>query len=130
MVGNYSKKPNSSNGRRAAGRGTNQEKDSVTDHVTDHVTGKETGNVTGKETGNVTGKVMKLILTIKGDTKTREEIMDILQLKGSGNFREGYLYPALSEGYVAKLYPDAVSRTDQAYYLTPKGLELLKKLSI
>lgn len=94
------------------------------ENVTGNVTGMETGNVTG----NVTGKVMKLILTIKGDTKTREEIMNVLQLKGSGNFREGYLYPALSEGYVAKLYPDAVSRTDQAYYLTAKGLELLKKL--
>ncbi len=58
----------------------------ATDHVTDHVT----GNVTGKETGNVTGKVKKLILAVRGDTKTREEIMHILQLKGSGNFREGF----------------------------------------
>ena len=100
-------------------------KGNETGKVTDHVT----GNVTGKETGNVTGKVIKLILAVRGDTKTREEIMHILQLKGSGNFREGYLYPALSEGYIAKLYPDAVSRTDQAYYLTPKGLESLKKLT-
>jgi predicted HTH transcriptional regulator len=99
--------------------------ENVTGNVTDHVT----GNVTGNETGNVTGKVNKLILAVRGDTKTREEIMHVLQLKGSGNFREGYLYPALSEGYIAKLYPDAVSRTDQAYYLTPKGLELLKKLN-
>ena len=81
----------------------------MTDHVTDHV--------------------KRLILTLRGDTKTRDEIMEIMGLKHRGNLRDLYLAPAISDGYVNRLYPDAVRRTDQAYYLTPKGLELLKKLT-
>ena len=50
-------------------------------------------------------------------------------LKHRGNLRDLYLAPAIFDGYINRLYPDAVSRTDQAYYLTPKGLELLKKLT-
>ena len=81
----------------------------MTDHVTDHV--------------------KRLILALRGDTKTREEIMETMGLKHRGNLRDLYLAPAISDGYVNRLYPDAVSKTDQAYYLTPKGLELLKKLT-
>ena len=50
-------------------------------------------------------------------------------LKNRGNLRNVYLKPAIADGYVAMLYPDAAKRTDQAYYLTPKGLELLTKIN-
>lgn len=62
----------------------------MADHVTDHVTGNETGN----ETGNVNDHMKKLILAIRGDTKTRDEIMNSIGLKHRGNFRATYLYPA------------------------------------
>ena len=80
----------------------------MTDHVTDHV--------------------KKLILVIRGDTLTRDEIMDGLGLKNRGNLRDSYIKPAVSAGYVTMLYPDALRRTDQAYYLTKKGLELYTAL--
>ena len=51
-----------------------------------------------------------------------------LELKGSGNFRAAYLYPAIEQGYVSHLYPNSAKRRDQAYYLTPKGLELFASL--
>ena len=79
------------------------------------------GNVAGNETGNV----KRLILSIGSETLTREEIMKRLGLKGSGNFRAAYLYPALEKGYVSKLYPESEKRRDQAYYLTEKGIRLL-----
>ena len=82
--------------------------DHVTDHVTDHV--------------------KKLILTIRGDTKTRVEIMNSMGLKNRGNLRDNYIKPAVSDGYVAMLYPNAPKRTDQAYYLTEKGLKLFALL--
>ena len=82
----------------------------------------------GQVTDHVTDHVKKLILAIGGDTKTRDEIMNMLRLKHRGNLRDSYIKPAISEGYVAMLYPDAASRTDQAYYLTKKGLELLVTL--
>lgn len=87
-----------------------------------------TGNVAGNETGNVTGNVKRLLLGIGGGTLTRNEIMQILGLKGSGNFRAAYLYPAMKQGYISLLYPDSAKRRDQAYYLTEKGLELFALL--
>jgi len=54
--------------------------------------------------------------------------MQILGLKGSGNFRAAYLYPAMEQGYVSLLYPESAKRRDQAYYLTEKGLELFALL--
>ena len=87
-----------------------------------------TGQVTGNVTDHVTDHVKKLIMAIRGDTKTRDEIMNILGLKNCGNLRDSYIKPAMSAGYVSRLYPDSASRTDQAYYLTKKGLELLVTL--
>ena len=66
-----------------------------------------------------------MLLVIDGDTITREEIMQRLGLNGSGNFREAYLYPALEQGLVSKLYPESDKRRDQAYYLTEKGKTVL-----
>ena len=90
--------------------------------------GQDAGNDTGNETGNETGNVKRLLRVIGGETLTREEIMQRLGLKGSGNFREAYLYPALEQEYVSKLYPESDKRRDQAYHLTEKGLKLLAKL--
>ena len=89
----------------------------VTDHATDHAT------------DHVTDQVKRLILIIRGGTKTRDEIMTMMGLKHRGNLRDVYIKPAIAEGYVTMLYPDATKRTDQAYYLTAKGKELLKTLS-
>ena len=94
----------------------------------DDVTGQVTGNVTDHVTDHVTEHVKKLIMAIRSDTKTRDEIMNILGLKNRGNLRDNYIKPAMSAGYVSRLYPDSASRTDQAYYLTEKGLELLTTL--
>ena len=106
--------------------------------------GQETGHETGNEreqereherehekeheTEQVTKQVKKIILTIKGDTKSREEIMELLLLNGRRNFIENYLTPAIEAGLVTMLYPDMPKRKGQAYYLTAKGLELLRKL--
>lgn len=54
--------------------------------------------------------------------------MNMPGLKHRGNLRDNYIKPAISEGYVTMLYPDAASRTDHAYYLTDKRLELFASL--
>lgn len=91
-------------------------------------TGKVAGNVTGNVAGNVTGNVKRIVQVVGGGTLTRDEIMQRLGLRGSGNFRAAYLYPAIEQGYIAKLYPESDKRPDQAYYLTEKGLKLLAEL--
>ena len=68
-------------------------------------------------------------MTIRGDVKTRDEIMKLLNLRGRRNFIENYTSPALEQGYLSLRYPDSPNRPDQAYYLTPKGLELLTKIN-
>ena len=91
---------------------------------------KDAGQVVGQVAGQVAGQVKetirRLVLAIGGQTLTRKEIMEILSLKGRDNFRVNYLEPAMTDGYVAKLYPESDNRPDQAYYLTEKGKELLK----
>ena len=88
------------------------------------------GNVTGNDSGNVTGNVKRIVLVIGREKLKREEIMLRLGLKGSGNFRAAYLYPAIEQGYVLKLFPESDKRRDQAYYLSEKGLELLEVLKV
>ena len=90
--------------------------------------GNVAGQVTGNVTGNVAGNVKRIVLVVGGGTLTRDEIMPRLGLRGSGNFRATYLYPAIDQGYIAKLYPESDKRLDQAYYLTEKGLEVFSAL--
>lgn len=79
--------------------------------------------------GEVNPKLIKLIIAIHGDTLSLKQIMERLQLRGEDSFRKRYLLPAQEENYVAKLYPDAANSSKQRYYLTPKGIELLKQLT-
>ena len=95
--------------------------------------GKERGTERGTEKGNVellvNKKIARIVLAIRGDTKTAREIMEIMQLKGEDNFRKRYLHPSIDFGFVRSLYPEAYKRRDQAYYLTEKGLALYAEIS-
>ena len=90
-----------------------------------NVTGKATGNATGKEAGNVSDNVLTIIKAIGSDTLAMKEIMERLSLKGSGNFRQAYLYPAIEEGYILRTEPDKLKSPNQKYYLSDKGKALL-----
>ena len=93
---------------------------------TDHQNAHETDHQTAHEIDHMSEPIKRLIIAIKGDTKTREEIMNIMQLNHRENFRLTYLIPALETGYIAMLYPDNPRHKGQAYYLTQKGLDVLK----
>ncbi len=100
----------------------------VTGQVSGQVTGHETDHQTGHQIKSVSLQVQKLVKAVRGDTKTREEIMEILHLKGRDNFRSSYLTPAIKDGLLSSLYPDTPNHNAQAYYLTDKGLDLLETL--
>lgn len=103
---------------------------------TEQVEVEETGTVGGTVGGAVTGTVrgtvdetiVRIVLALRGDTKSVKEIMGAMGLKGEDNFRIRYLRPAQKQQYIAMLYPDSLHASNQAYYLTPKGLELLRNL--
>lgn len=75
------------------------------------------------------GNIIKIVLAIRGNTVSAEEIKKKMNLKGRTNFTNRYLHPSINLGYVSMLYPDAPKRRDQAYYLTEKGLALYAEIS-
>ena len=95
---------------------------------------KDTGKDAGKDTGNdaisinrLDLYVLKLLKVVGNKTLTVKEMMDMLDLKGSDNFRKKYLNPAIENGYMKLLYPDTPKKKGQAYYLTELGQVLLEK---
>ena len=90
---------------------------------------QERGKEGGEVRGEVDGKIKKVVLAVRGNTISANEIMKSLQLKGEDNFRKRYLVPSIDNGYIQMLYPDAPKRPDQAYYLTEKGLALYAEIS-
>ena len=53
----------------------------------------------GEVRGEVDGKIKKVILTIRGNTISANEIMKSLQLKGEDNFRKRYLVRYFSDNH-------------------------------
>ena len=74
------------------------------------------------------GNIIKIVLAIRGNTVSADEIKKKMNLKGRSSFTTRYLHPSINLGYVSMLYPDTPRRRDQAYYLTEKGLQLLSEL--
>lgn len=75
--------------------------------------------------GNVSDNILMIIKAIGSDTLAMEEIMERLSLKGSGNFRQAYLYPAIEGGYILRTEPNKLKSPNQKYYLSDKGKALL-----
>ena len=113
----------------------------VTNHVTDHVTGQVIGQVTDQvsahqsvhqsahQSAHQNNNIDKLISVVRGDTKSLAEISQIINIRHRGYLMDKYITPAIEAGYVTMLYPENPKRKGQAYYLTPKGLELLTKIN-
>lgn len=85
------------------------------DHDTDH------------DTDHVDELVRRLIMVISGP-KSRQELMDSLDLKHNPNFRDNYLHPAIDAGYIEMTKPDVLKSKKQLYRLTQKGIDLKKNL--
>ena len=61
---------------------------------------------------------------------SRKQILEALDLKHEGNFRENYLEPALKEGFIRMKYPDSPNHPKQRYLLTVIGQSLLKEMQM
>ena len=71
-------------------------------------------------------QVQRLINVIREDAYTVSDLLRLLHLKGRRNFLENYLNPAIKDGYVLRAYPDKPNHPNQRYYLSEKGLKLVK----
>ena len=114
----------------------------VTPPVTPPVTTPVTGEVTGEhvktdhdtdyDTDHDTDHVDKLtfrIVSLLINDMNRSELMNILGLKHSANFRENYLHPAIKQGLIEMTIPEKPKSKNQKYRLTEKGKKLKRKLN-
>ena len=53
--------------------------------------------------------------------KSRNELMEILQLKHNPTFRENYIEPAMVKGWIEMTVPDKPQSKKQRYRLTQAG---------
>ena len=71
-------------------------------------------------------QVQRLVNVIREDAYTVSDLLRLLHLTGRRNFVENYQKPAIEEGYVLRAYPDKPKHPNQRYYLSEKGLKLVK----
>lgn len=74
-------------------------------------------------TPQVTPQVGKLIAAMAGEM-SREQLQAALQLADRKSFRERYLQPALADGLIEYVLPDAPNSRLQRYRLTDQGLRV------
>lgn len=73
----------------------------------------------------VTPQVESLLAEIKNE-KSRDELMQNLNLKDRKNFLDGYLKPALELELIELTIPDKPTSSKQKYRLTAKGVDFIK----
>ena len=105
-------------GEQAGGQASGQAGDQPKEQAREQA--REQPGVQAKE------QVQRLVNVIREDAYTVSDLLRLLHLTGRRNFVENYLKPAIEEGYVLRAYPDKPKHPNQRYYLSEKGLKLVK----
>ncbi len=74
-------------------------------------------------------QIRKLIMCIGMDTIGMPELKARLGINTREYVRKNMIVPAIAGGFVARTLPDKLQSKSQAYYLTQKGLRLLRELT-
>ena len=76
-------------------------------------------------------RVFKLVLAVGKQVLPRRQLVADLGLrqKSRRNFSDNYLRPTYLKGYIDFAYPNSPNKPEQAYKLTPEGLELYSLLT-
>ena len=93
-----------------------------------HQNGHQTGHQTGHQIEYITRQIKDLVESLSEQSLSMQQLMQTLQKKGRDNFIVNYINPALSNGLIARLFPDNARQKGQKYYLTEKGKQLLKEI--
>lgn len=91
------------------------------------VSGIAGGIVDGIVDGIVSDPVMLLINAIGERAFGISELQTQLKIKSRRYIHEAMLTPAIEGGYILRSYPDKPSHPKQRYYLSEKGLKLIKR---
>ena len=84
------------------------------------------GQAGGQASGQVSDQVQALINTIRDKAYSISELQKRLDIKSRRYVREEMIMPAIESGYVLRSYPDKPKHPNQRYYLSEKGLKLVK----
>ena len=85
------------------------------------------GGVAGGIAGGMVSEPVKLLINTIGDRAFGiSELQTRMKIKSRRYIHEAMLTPALEGGYVLRSYPDKPSHPKQRYYLSEKGLKLVK----
>ena len=71
-------------------------------------------------------QVQRLVNVIREYSCTLSEILKRLHLQGRRYVYMSFIKPAIEGGYVLRAYPDKPNHPKQRYYLSEKGLKLVK----
>ena len=85
------------------------------------------GQASGTVSGTVSEPVQLLINTIRERAFGISDLQVRLKIKSRRYIHESMLTPAIEGGYVLRAYPEKPSHPQQRYYLSEKGLKLVKK---
>lgn len=80
----------------------------------------------GQAGGQPSGQVQILINCIRDRAFSIGELQERIGIKSRRYVREEMVIPAIDGGYVLRSYPDKPNHPKQRYYLSEKGLKLVK----
>ena len=88
--------------------------------------GISNGTSSDQVSGQVSGQVQTLIDTIRERAFSIIDLQKRLGIKSRRYVREEMIVPAIEGGYVLLAYPEKPNHPQQRYYLSEKGLKLVK----
>ncbi|MDG6224860.1 MAG: ATP-binding protein [Candidatus Thermoplasmatota archaeon] len=72
----------------------------------------------------------KMLFILYDKELSRDEIMEVIDLKDRKHFREIYLNPTIRSGFIEMTIPDKPNSPNQNYRLTSKGRSYLSKIEV
>ena len=96
------------------------------EQVSGQVSGQASGQVSGQPSGQPSDQVQVLINCIRDRVFSIGELQQRLGINSRRYVREEMVVPAIEGGYVLRSYPDKPNHPKQRYYLSEKGLKLVK----
>ena len=98
----------------------------VSEHAGEQVSEHAGGIVSGQASEQVNEQVQKLINIIRDNVLSMFDIQVRLRISSRSFVQMKLLNPAIEGGYVLRAYPDQPKHPKQRYYLSEKGLKLVK----
>ena len=98
----------------------------VKEQAGEQASGQDSGYASGQASGQVSGQVQLLLNCIRDKAYSIKELQERLGIKSRRYLREEIIIPAIEGGYILRAYPDKPKHPNQRYYLSEKGLKLVK----